>query len=120
MKIKTNGHLSDEITLTEDDLECLSGGGKLEGSGVVVKKEEPLTYSVGDRFRMREHKVILVSLWLGEEDDRYVVGLARLSSGINWNGAFAVDDPSRITRSEIRDNIGSLTRYWDARKQEKI
>lgn len=116
MDIKTNGHLSDEITLTEDDLKKLSDGKELKGSGVVVKKEEIVTYSIGDRFKTKYEKVILVQVWTGEANlSKYA--LVRLSNGECWNGYFAVANPRKITAEEIDDTLGCLTRYWDARKK---
>lgn len=89
--------------------------------GVIDAKKEPEeTYSIGDRFEFNGHKVILVSQWI-EDGDRYIMGLARLESGENWNGTFEAKDPRKITASELRESSGgSLKRYWDAAKQEHV
>ena len=77
--------------------------------------DSEVTYSIGDRFKTAQEKVILVQVWSGV----YKYAFARLSTGECWNECFPASDPERITKEEIGSIMGCLDRYWDARRQCK-
>jgi hypothetical protein len=84
--------------------------------------EEAVTYSIGDRLcGSSGEKVIIVRVWLQHTTGKgYTLSLARLDSGLGWNGQFDAKNISKITLAEIGRDMAGLTRYWDNRKQEEV
>ena len=123
--------LQDLLKQAEEDLEFAERSqrtltnaiGKMTSKVDDIKQQiaaAEVTYSVGDRFNyMDKEEILLITLWLGPDENRDVVGLVRISNGRTWNAAFDVADVAAITRAEIGDSIGCLVRTWDARKQCK-
>ena len=80
--------------------------------------DSKVTYSIGDRFKGKGGKLIIVH---SGEERPHKVQLVRLSSGRCWTSGVEIKDIGCITALEAKRMFGcrSFTRYWDARKQCK-
>jgi hypothetical protein len=81
--------------------------------------DSEVTYSIGDRFRDSSAKKWIIVVSGGGMG--LCVSMARLSSGSLYCGSKQVNCYEKITEKEFKTfGDRTATRYWDARKEEKV
>ena len=77
-----------------------------------------VTYSIGDRFKDgNENKKMLVVV-CGIGSSKKEIRVVDMKTGHTWG--FIANNIKKITKYELSGLLGSFTRYWDNRKQERI